>query len=234
MISCVNITKQIRNKDKVITLLDDVSLEIDEGEFIIVTGSLGSGKTTLLNILAGRDRATSGEYWLLGTEMTTLKQRELIQMRSSQIGYCSLETTLIPGLNVLENLLAPIAFFRNDALEQVEEMSARFGLKKYLDKKPNELSKGERLLVSLVASLIHMPRILILDEIFLCFDHPLSVKIMSIIQELSLDHQITTIIAERDVRLHPFAHRLVRMKEGTIYEILGEAVSGITPPFMQI
>lgn len=214
--------------------LQGVNLEVEEGEFIIVSGHTGSGKTSLMKVLAGVTRPTSGEYWFLGDDFLNLPQEQQRKTKASQIGYVGPSSKLIDELSVYDNLVIRLGIQKRSISEQIEEICGRFGVSGYLNRKVSELSCGEKGQILLVQAVIHEPKVLVLDEPFGFFDHPLAMKVITTLQEISMDHLVTIILAERDIRLHPFAHRIVRMKSGHVDEVLGERFDGATPPYMQI
>jgi len=237
-VDCFHLSKLFTQRKKKILALNNVSLEVEEGEIIIITGPPSSGKTTLLSVLGGRLNPDEGESYLLGQNIHRMTEREKSRFRNKNIGYVFDEPNLIQSLTVEENVMLPLQFVsipHKVALVQTSEMLEQVGMIEQKRLYPSELSKGECQLVAIARALITDPKLLLLDEPTSHLDHQSGIKIFTLLRQLALDLGVTIISVINDIRLHPFAHRVVKMKMGKIEEILGEsAFNESEPPFLRI
>lgn len=199
--------------------LQEISLTIDEGEMLMVTGPTGSGKTTLLKLLAQKLKADSGTFESL----------------FDSVGYLDQDSLLNETLTVQENLLLVLFRHNDDIQNRVKKLCQDFHLMKVFNKKVKHLSRGMKRLVSFCQTLLHNPTLLILDEPTLDLDHRLSVEIVSFLHEKIIQERITVIMSQSDKTLFPFAHRILELNEGRVHSIVGESVKDEPlPPFLKI
>lgn len=239
MIDCIEISKKFTQRRKEVIALDRVSLTIEEGEFVILTGPGGSGKTTLLSILGGQMLPDQGEAYLWGQCMQKMKGKEKSQFCREMLGFVFQETSIIQGLTVIENVRLPLSLSqveKNMAMEKASEMLGLLGIEEMAQAYPSELSTGEKQLVALARALTMKPKILLLDEPTKHLDHQYGVKVFTLLMQLARDHEVSILSVTTDIRLHPFAHRIVKMRQGRIDEILGEKLfeEDSSPPFLKI
>ncbi len=233
MIICQNLFKTFKHGDTQALAVDDLSLEVEEGEVVIISGPPSSGKTTLLSMLAGFVHPDEGSIHILVKEITKLSPEEMRSFRQENLGIHLQTISLFSSLSVLDNILIPLhltKISKKARLPRAFSVLEQMGLMSKKDKLIRELSQGERSLVLLARALVLEPKVLILDEPTLLLDHSTSVKIMTFLRERALDHQTIVIAAIGDTRLYPFANRLVRVKQGQIADITGEVVKEIPPP----
>jgi len=225
MIRCEGVKKEGR--------LNGVSCEIYQGECVILTGPPGAGKSTFLSLLGGMLQPTEGSVEVLGENLFTLSDKDRSLFRLQNIGYLFQSQCLIDSLSLLENVLIPLRFSQisdKEAKEMALERLNQMGMVGKKDLFPPQLSQGEKQLTALARAMVNYPKILLLDEPTNYLDHHMGVLIMTIIRDLVLDHGVTAVASIGDVRLHPFASRVFRMRSGLIVDILGEAVTGEAPP----
>lgn len=202
-----------------VTAIDDVSLTVDQGEFISFIGPSGSGKTTLVNILGCLDNPSSGELWLTGRKIfdqgKTLSESVLTRIRREIFGYVFQKFYLIPTLNVLENVVLPFTFYKKEGAEKrVEEILDLLGLtgrKKHL---PGQISGGEMQRVAIARALINNPRILIADEPTGNLDTKRSREIGELLKELNQKKGLTVILVTHNPALAGTAGRVIELKDG--------------------
>jgi ABC-type lipoprotein export system ATPase subunit len=234
-VSIVTCNQIVKISDSEKSLLNGIDLEIDEEEFIMISGPPGAGKSTLLSILGGYLTPTSGTVSILGKDMFQMNAFQKAKFRRDNLGFVFQNGRLISSLTVLENVMVPLASSKesktNTSLKALNVLNYMG-----IDKKKNcyldELSGAELQLVSLSRALINGPKVLLLDEPTQFLDHQTGVKVMTYLREMAIDHQMTIISVLNDVRLFPFASRVIRMKAGKVVDVLGDSL--IDSPFLRI
>src|SRR3954453_114499 len=195
--------------------LDELTLAIEEGDWVAVTGPSGSGKTTLLNILSGLDRPTSGKVWVGGVDLATLSSRELARYRQQTVGLIFQQFHLIPYLTALENvMLAQYVHSMTDRGE-AEEALSRVGLGERLDPRPSQLSGGEQQRVCIARALINQPPLILADEPTGNLDAVNEAVVMTLLADL---HQRghTLILVTHDPTIAARADREIRPEHGRL------------------
>ena len=216
------ITRTYSMGDNVVTALRDADLTVHAGEFIALMGASGSGKSTLLNLLGLLDRATSGEYWLEGTVVSTLRRDELADLRGRRIGFIFQNFNLLPRLSAWENVALPLAYrqgeFRGqDQLNRAHEALSRVQLDHRLEHNPTELSGGERQRVAIARALVTQPAVILADEPTGNLDSYTGVEIMHLLKELN-DEGRTIIVVTHDMNVARYASRIYQMRDGVLQE----------------
>jgi putative ABC transport system ATP-binding protein len=198
--------------------LKNVSLNIEKNEYVALMGPSGSGKSTLMNLLGCLDSPTSGEYWLNGTEVSTMHDGELAEVRNKQIGFVFQTFNLMPRLSALENVALPLVYAgipREQRLERAREVLESVGLGDRVNHKPNELSGGQRQRVAVARALVNNPAIILADEPTGNLDTKTSYEIMGLFEQIhKAGNTVILVTHENDIALH--AHRIVRMRDGLI------------------
>ncbi|MBX3068315.1 MAG: ABC transporter ATP-binding protein [Cryobacterium sp.] len=197
----------------------EVSLEVHEGELLVVRGKSGSGKTTLLNLLGGLDRPTSGEVWIEGQGLGALNDRALAATRREKIGYVFQTFGLIPVLSAAENIEVPLRIRGIPAVEResrVTEMLELVGLVKHGAQRPFELSGGQQQRVGLARALISEPRVLIADEPTGQLDSRTANTIMDLLEQFVAEKNIAAVVSTHDPLLVARAHNVVDLHDGRI------------------
>ncbi|MBI4018830.1 MAG: ABC transporter ATP-binding protein [Candidatus Aenigmarchaeota archaeon] len=195
--------------------LDDVSLSINEGEFVSIMGSSGSGKSTLLHIVGALDRPTSGSVRILGRDVHNMNDNELAALRGDTIGFVFQTFNLIPRLSVMENVVIPSYFVGAERNDQAKHLVKSVGLGERIDHMPSQLSGGERQRVAIARALINDPKIIVADEPTGNLDSVNGKKIMDIFKSLNKQGK-TVIIVTHDMHIAKFADRIIRIKDGKI------------------
>ena len=219
MIQAKNVTKTYEIEERTITVLDDIDLEIDSGEFVVVAGSSGSGKTTLLSLLSGLDHPSHGSVKISGREITGLGEDDLAPIRNELIGFVFQAFHLIPSLNAVENVMFP-AELRNDAgaREKAESLLDRVGLWDRRNNNPEQLSGGEKQRVAICRALINQPKLLFADEPTGNLDSENSRGIISLILELQEEQRATLVMATHSVEIANRADRKLFLRDGRLIE----------------
>jgi len=232
IVACNQIAKTFDDKK---FILEGIDLQIEEEEFVMISGPPGSGKSTLLSILAGYIPPMSGSVSILGKNIFEMNSFEKAKFRRDNLGVVFQNGRLIPSLTVLENVIAPLICGKDSKVNaNLKAMNVLnyMGIEKKANCYTDELSGAELQLVSLSRALVNQPRVLILDEPAQFLDHQTGVKVMTYLRQMALDHQITIISVLSDVRLYPFASRVIRLKSGKIIDVLGESL--LDSPFLRI
>jgi len=206
----------------VITALRDADLTVYAGEFIALMGASGSGKSTLLNLLGLLDRATSGEYFLEGKTVSSLRRDELADLRGRRIGFIFQNFNLLPRLSAWENVALPLAyrqgeFGAQDQFNRAQEVLARVQLEHRAEHNPMELSGGERQRVAIARALITYPAVILADEPTGNLDSKTGVEIMRLLKELNEEGR-TIIIVTHDINVARNASRIYHMLDGALNE----------------
>ena len=201
--------------DEKVCALNNVTLEVRQGEWITIMGSSGSGKTTLLNIISGLDRPTRGEVMINDTDITGLSTDELTRFRRENIGLVFQQFYLIPYLNALENVM--LAQYFHSMADEAEARRAleRVGLGDRIHHLPSQLSGGEQQRVCLARALINSPKILLADEPTGNLDHVNEMTVLSLIQEHH-EQGYTIIMVTHNPEVAEMADRIVHFTHGQI------------------
>ena len=221
-IAARNLSKVYRRGTEEVLAVNNVSLEIQTGEYVAFIGPSGSGKTTLINILGCLDNPSSGGLDIAGRPVfgqgRPLSERELTELRRELFGYIFQKFYLIPTLNVLENVLLPCTFYSKDsgAEERAAELLRSLGMDKRMRHLPGQLSGGEMQRVAIARSLINRPQILLADEPTGNLDSARSHEISKVLQELNQRDGLTVILVTHNTELAKTAHRIVELRDGMI------------------
>ena len=199
-----------------VSALKDVSLTINQGDFLAIMGPSGSGKSTLLNIIGGLDRISSGEVLLDGQRIDALGENELVGLRRGKIAYIFQQYHLLRSLSALENVLLPL-IFRGDNPDTAKAMKIleRVGLGQRARHKPGELSGGEQQRVAIARALINEPELLLADEPTGNMDQKTGKGIMALFSELNQEgHSITMVTHDPAIAAH--AKETVFLQDGQV------------------
>jgi putative ABC transport system ATP-binding protein len=218
VIALSRLTKRFGTNDAEHTVLDELDLTIDRGEFIAIMGPSGCGKTTLLNILGLLDRADDGDYHLDGRSVDTLSNGQRAQIRSKQVGFIFQNFNLVPRLNVIENVALPLTYkgmMKTKRLQQASKMLATFHLSEREYYTPWQLSGGQTQRVAIARALVNDPSIVLADEPTGNLDSRSSHVIM---EELAEIHRRgnTIIMVTHNPDLTSYASRVIHMVDGRI------------------
>jgi len=222
IIELSEITKIYGLGDVQVTALDNISLEINAGEFIAIMGPSGSGKSTLLNILGCLDRPTSGRYMLAGEDVSDLNKAQLAKIRNRRLGFIFQSYNLLPRTSALENVMLPLVYSRNGAVLPEEqqrhkalELLAAVGLSERANHQPQELSGGQAQRVAIARALINDPSLILADEPTGNLDSKSGSEIMAILHDLNAQGH-TMVIVTHDPAVAQQASRIIRFLDGHI------------------
>ena len=200
--------------------LDGVSLEIERGEFVAVVGQSGSGKSTMMNVLGCLDIPTHGEYYLDGTDVRELSDKELSHIRNKQIGFIFQQYNLIQNLNVLENVELPLIYQginADDRREMALEALERVGLSSRIKHRPSEMAGGQQQRVASARAISTHPPIIMADEPTGALDSHTGKEVLGFLQQLNKEGS-TVILITHDNGIAATARRCVRLADGKIVE----------------
>jgi len=200
-------------------VLKDISLTVEEGEFIAVMGPSGSGKTTLLNLLSTIDKPTKGEILLDGKDITKLKNKELSQLRKDHIGFIFQDYSLLDNMNLMDNIALPLALGRKKSKEIEEKVIAiaeTFGLKVHLKKYPYELSGGQKQRGAAARALITSPSVIFADEPTGALDSKSSSDLLSCLKKVNEEKKATIIMVTHDALSASYAQKVYVLSDGEI------------------
>ena len=220
MIRTEHLTKIYRVGTVEVHALRDVSLEIQDGEFIAIRGPSGSGKSTLLNLIGCLDTPTSGDVFIDGIDTASLSENGLAEIRRKKIGFIFQQFNLVHTLSALENVALPMFFAgagREKRLKRAEELLVRVGLGERIHHKPSELSGGQQQRVAIARALSNDPGIIIGDEPTGNVDTEAGNAIMDILEGLNREGR-TIIVVTHDAEIAARAGRTKRMRDGMVLE----------------
>jgi len=201
--------------------LDGVSVTIQRGEFVALTGSSGSGKTTLLNLLGCLDRPTSGAFWLDGQRIAHLSAAQRAAVRSRHIGFVFQNFNLLPRMSAVENVAMPTAYDRDfrpggAIRKRAEELLTMLGLGERLDHEPTQLSGGQQQRVAIARALINDPALLLADEPTGNLDSKTSQEILDLFRWLNREKGITVVVVTHEAEVAEVADRNIRISDGRV------------------
>jgi len=207
-----------------VAALRGVSLRIEEGEYVAITGPSGSGKSTLMHILAALDRPTSGSVWIAGTQLGELSDNEITKLRRKHIGFIFQFFNLLPMLSAEENILLPltIAGEKPDA-EWREELLKKVGLADRRTHRPAELSGGQQQRVAIARALVARPTVVFADEPTGNLDSATSGEILELLRDSVDTFGQTTVMVTHDPRAAAIADRILYLADGLIVKDIGSA-----------
>ncbi len=217
MIEFQNVSREYRSGDNVLKALNNLSLTIDKGEFVVILGPSGAGKSTLLNLLGGLDTATSGKIIVNGENIVDFNEKELTKYRAKSIGFIFQFYNLIPNLTAKENveLMKDITDRDIDG----EAVLNSVGLNGHYNQFPAQLSGGEQQRVSIARAIAKEPAMLLCDEPTGALDSNTGVLILSLLQEMCHEKNTTVVIVTHNSKLAEAADKLIRIKNGEVEEI---------------
>ena len=217
MIKMQNINKiYSKNNSVEVKAVQNVSLEIEQGEFVAIMGASGSGKSTLMNIIGCLDRPTSGEYFLDNMAVSKLSDDELARIRNGKIGFVFQQFHLLPRTNALENVELPLLYSERSNITKLARQALEVvGLADRIHHHPGELSGGQQQRVAIARALVNNPELLLADEPTGNLDSRSGLEAISVFQQLNAEG-ITIVLVTHAQEIAEHAKRIVRIKDGKI------------------
>jgi putative ABC transport system ATP-binding protein len=202
--------------------LRNINFAVEEGDLLSIVGPSGSGKTTLLNIIGCIDQASEGSVAIHGTEIATMSDKQLTDLRLHKIGFIFQTFNLIPVLTVRENVEFPLLlmkkknFSKKEVHERAEKLIDEVGLKDHIEHRPYELSGGQRQRVAIARALVTNPDIVLADEPTANLDSETGEKILELMKELNVIEKTTFIFSTHDPDVLKYAKDIVKIRDGII------------------
>ncbi len=217
VLEAIEITKVYSIGDRLIPVVDHVSLSVKESEFLVVKGSSGSGKTTLLSLLSGLDKPTTGRVRVLDTDITDMGEDALAPLRNEVIGFVFQSFHLIPSLTALENVMFPAELKRDRAAQtKAQGLLQRVGLSERGSNYPHQLSGGEKQRVAICRALINDPTIIFADEPTGNLDSSNGEAILDLLLEIHRERRITLVLVTHNSEIAGRADRVITLQDGRI------------------
>ncbi|OGW45773.1 MAG: ABC transporter ATP-binding protein [Nitrospirae bacterium RBG_13_41_22] len=214
-----NLHKSYRRGNQILPVLNDISLNIDEGEFLALMGPSGSGKTTLLNLIAGIDKADSGAIRVGGIDITSLSETELAQWRATNVGFIFQFYNLIPVLTAFENVELPLllsGLSKKERRSHVEMALKVVNLSDRMDHYPGQLSGGQQQRVAIARAIVTDPAILVADEPTGDLDRVSANDVLELMERLVHELGKTIIMVTHDPRAAKMAHIIMNLDKGVL------------------
>jgi len=219
MLEIKNVSRTYGNGSSSVGALKNVSLHIDDGDFVAITGPSGSGKSTLLSVIGGLEKLSAGEVIMDGQRIDNLSEKELVEIRRRKVSYVFQQYHLIPSLTALENVLLPLTFGGVDGRgrERAAAVLQEVGLEKRVKHKPGQLSGGEQQRVAIARALVNGCSLILADEPTGNVDQRTGVEILRLFQKANEDGH-TIIMVTHSPEIARRARRIVTLRDGEIIE----------------
>ncbi len=219
MIELKDISKVYKMGTELVHALDDVSLKIDDGEFVAIIGPSGSGKSTMMNVVGCLDKPTSGEYLLNGKDVSKLRDDQLAAVRNKNIGFVFQQFNLLNRSSAVRNVELPLRYGGVGGRERhkraVEALDA-VGLKDRMNHRPVELSGGQQQRVAIARALVNQPTLLLADEPTGALDSHTGEDILRLFRQLHEERGLTVVLVTHDMNIARHTNRIVAIKDGRI------------------
>lgn len=221
LIELRNISKTYQAGEVPVPVLKGVSISVNEGDLIALTGASGSGKSTLMNIVGCLDRADSGDYFLEGREVSKLSPDDLARIRNRTIGFVFQNFNLLPRMSALDNVIMPLSYSSGggadkESKDKAEAALALVGLADRMKHEPSQLSGGQQQRVAIARALINSPRIILADEPTGNLDSRTSADVLEMFKRLNEEEGITMLLVTHDAEVASHAKRIVRIRDGIV------------------
>jgi putative ABC transport system ATP-binding protein len=218
IVEAKQVTKTYTAGERTIHVLEEISISVAEGEFLVIQGSSGSGKTTLLSMLSALDRPTRGRVFLEGRDITDLKEDDLAPLRNETMGFVFQSFHLVPSLTGLENVMFPAQLKRDPlAEEKARVLLERVGMQDRASSFPHQLSGGERQRVAICRALINHPRVIFADEPTGNLDSANGQAVLDLLLELRKEHHSTLVLVTHSTQIAKMADRTILLRDGRVH-----------------
>ncbi|MGL4761170.1 MAG: ABC transporter ATP-binding protein [Sarcina sp.] len=212
-----NLKKYYKEGNTVLKALDNINIKIQKGEFVAIVGTSGSGKSTLLHLLGGLDKATSGEVYIEGQDISKMGEEELTIFRRRNIGFIFQSYNLVPILNVYENIVLPLELDGDvEDTTFVDNVIITLGLKDKMYQLSNNLSGGQRQRVAIARAMVTKPSIILADEPTGNLDSKTEKEVLGLLKQTSKQYSQTIIMITHNEAVAQMADRIIRIEDGKI------------------
>ena len=215
-----SIEKYYGNKGNILKAIDDVSFEVQKGEFVGVMGPSGSGKTTLLNVIATIDEVSSGHIYLNGKDLTEINKKEIGRFRRENLGFIFQDFNLIDTLTIHENIALALTINKTNKNEidgKVNSVAKELGIEEILTKYPYEVSGGQKQRTACARALITNPKLILADEPTGALDSRSAQMLIELISSLNKDFKATILMVTHDSFTASYCDRILFIKDGKIF-----------------
>ena len=220
-----NVEKYYGSKSSLTKAINDISFEVEKGEFVAIMGASGSGKTTLLNCISTIDKVTAGEIYVDGENITKLKGNKLNQFRRDKLGFIFQDFNLLDTLTGYENISLSLAIQNVPYSEQkrrIEDIASKLGITKILNKYPYQMSGGEKQRIASARAIITNPSLVLADEPTGALDSKSSKQLLNSFEYLNKDLNSTILMVTHDAFTASYATRVIFIKDGKIFNELNK------------
>lgn len=221
VLKCDNVSKSYKDGQLNVNVLNQLRLDVLEGQSVSIIGSSGSGKSTLMHILGGLDKPTSGSVVLMGQDLSQLGQKQLGLLRNQYLGFVYQFHHLLPEFSALENVMMPLLIGKMkkaEAEQRAVEMLEKAGLKKRIQHRPSELSGGERQRAAIARALVTRPKCLLADEPTGNLDRKNAQNVLDMMLDLKSELNTSLIVVTHDDELAVRFERVLTMKDGHLHD----------------
>ena len=215
-----NIEKYYGSKSSLTKAIDDISMEVEKGQFVAIMGASGSGKTTLLNLISTIDKVTSGHIYVEGEDITKLKKDKLNRFRRDKLGFIFQDFNLLDTLTGYENISLSLSIKNIPYKKQrkiIDDIALKLGITKILDKYPYQMSGGEKQRVASARAIITNPSLILADEPTGALDSKSSKQLLESIEFLNKELNSTILMVTHDAYTASYATRVIFIKDGKIF-----------------
>ncbi|MEZ8824790.1 ABC transporter ATP-binding protein [Vibrio amylolyticus] len=217
IISAKSVSKVISNNRESLTILNDIDIDVKEGETIAIVGTSGAGKSTLMTLLAGLDTPTSGSIDLLGDSISDMTDDQRATLRANKVGFVFQSFLLVPTLSALENVTLPCLLNGGDVdVSRAKELLKQVGLEKRIEHIPSQLSGGEQQRVALARAFMINPKILFADEPTGNLDQKTAETVVDLLFDLNRQHGTTLVLVTHDLDLASQCDRTIHLQSGQV------------------
>lgn len=218
VINIQGLKREFKVGSEIVRALKGVDVSILKNEYVAMMGPSGSGKSTLMNLLGCLDTPTGGNYSLNGTDVSSLKDDDLAEIRNKEIGFIFQTFNLLPRLTALENVALPLVYAgysTEERNQKAKDVLEKVGLGDRMDHRPNQLSGGQRQRVAVARALVNNPSIILADEPTGNLDSKTSLDIMQLFEEIhAMGNTLIVVTHEEEVAAH--SHRILRLRDGLV------------------
>ncbi|MFH1239871.1 MAG: ABC transporter ATP-binding protein [Candidatus Diapherotrites archaeon] len=219
IVKAVNVSKIFDMGKVKVKALDDISIDIKQGEYVAIMGPSGSGKTTLLNVLSALLRPTHGEVYIRSKPISKMDDNQLARIRGKTLGFVFQTFNLIPRMTAIENVMLPLWFEGIEPAKRetiAKKVLADVGLEDRMMHRPNELSGGQKQRVAIARALANNPDIIVADEPTGNLDSKSGEQVLDIIDDLNVKHGKTVLMVTHEREIGELAERIINLKDGKL------------------